>query len=191
MANAVDISALVEQIKPIFAGKPPEIQSAALADCVAIYLAGHIIPDAPDETAELRERLLAIFVDVVRELVPINERIIHDEPESAEEDDDAPSLGPCCICEGLAGVCNIIMLDRRCAVSGHGWGCAVCDLPADGASAVLCDDCMELYRREPERLTIACRGYPATDGRIAIAELPPFGHDMTKHPEADEPRGVA
>ena len=97
--------------------------------------------------------------------------------------EDLPALGPCCMCDGTEKVTTIIMLERRCMVSGHGWGCAVCGLPLDGASAVLCDDCFVTYRSEPELLTTACRGYPATEGRIAIAELPPgtFDHDPVKH----------
>jgi len=98
--------------------------------------------------------------------------------------DDAPDLGPCCMCEVCGPeVCNIIMLDRRCAVPGHGWGCVVCGLPADGASAVLCNECLDKWRADETRLTTACRGWPGSDGRIAIADLPAgeFAHDMAKH----------
>jgi hypothetical protein len=103
------------------------------------------------------------------------------------DENGGPSLGPCCICETTEGVINIIMLDRRCVVPGHGWGCMVCGLPADGASAVLCDHCLERYQREPGALLFACRGYPASDGRIPIAELPEdiFNHDAVKHAAED------
>jgi hypothetical protein len=74
------------------------------------------------------------------------------------------------------------MLDKRCVVSGHGWGCLVCGLPADGASYVLCDDCHD-HQRAPR---FACRGYPGEDGRIAIQMLTTsFKHDMSKHPEPE------
>jgi hypothetical protein len=98
-----------------------------------------------------------------------------------------PVLGPCCICEGNAGVHNIVMLPRRCAVPGHGWGCAVCGLPPDGASAVLCDHCLERYQADESALLFACRGYPASDGRMSVAELSDivFEHDAAKH-AADE-----
>jgi hypothetical protein len=94
---------------------------------------------------------------------------------------DAPDLGPCCLCGRADGVRNMIMLDRRCAVPGHGWGCVVCGLPNDGASAVVCDPCLDRWRADNSILMTACRGYPATDGRIAIAELPEgvFDHDPT------------
>jgi hypothetical protein len=110
-------------------------------------------------------------------LNPLRNSLVEDE-RSVHVD-----LGPCCMCETSQGVTNIIMLDRRCAVPGHGWGCVVCHLPNDGAVAVLCDDCHELYRRRPEYLLDACRGHPATEGRIAIEDLPPgpFAHDLTKH----------
>jgi hypothetical protein len=96
---------------------------------------------------------------------------------------DLPKFGPCCMCETEDGVRNMVMLDRRCAIPGHGWGCVVCDLPPDGAAAVLCDPCAARYRDEPAALTVACRGYPAIDGRVAIAQLPAgaFAHDEAKH----------
>jgi hypothetical protein len=106
-------------------------------------------------------------------------------------EDDRPvhvDLGPCCMCETTEGAVNMVCLDRRCAVPGHGWGCVVCHLPFDGAVAVLCDECFRLYRQQPEYLIEACRGYPGTEGRIPIEELPPgeFAHDMAMH-AAPEP----
>lgn len=99
---------------------------------------------------------------------------------------DGPELGPCCICQG-PGSRTIILLARRGAVPGHGWGCVVCGLPADGAVAVLCDWCVPKYERDAALLTHACRGHPASDGRIPIAELPAgeFKHDRTKHSPED------
>ena len=93
-------------------------------------------------------------------------------------------LGPCCICETTRNVRNVIMLDKRCPTPGHGWGCVVCGLPSDGASAVLCDACFEAFADKKAALKFACRGYPATDGRIPLAELKgQHKHDMSKHPE--------
>jgi hypothetical protein len=98
-------------------------------------------------------------------------------------DETEPGLGPCCVCLGTNSVRNIIMLDRRAAIVGHGWGCVSCGLPPDGAYAVLCDDCLAKWEEDPAILTVACRGYPATEGRIPIAELPPepFAHDEERH----------
>ena len=99
-------------------------------------------------------------------------------------DDD---LGPCCICAGTTGVRNVIMLHVKGRVPGHGWGCFGCDLPCDGASAVLCDPCAEAWQKGTP-LRFACRGFPAEDGRVPIEELAePHAHDMAKHAgDADE-----
>jgi hypothetical protein len=88
------------------------------------------------------------------------------------------------MCSGPHAV-NIIMLPRRAPIKGHGWGCMQCGLPADGASAVVCNACMELYEEKPDLLAYCCRGYPKTEGRIAIADLPEgeFDHDKAKHME--------
>lgn len=97
-------------------------------------------------------------------------------------DDDAPSLGPCCGCErDTAGsVHTIVMLEFRNKVPGHGWGCFVCNLPCDGASAVLCDDCREKLEHGVEVIRFGCRGYPGTDGRAPIETFnEPFMHDTT------------
>jgi hypothetical protein len=98
------------------------------------------------------------------------------------DDQERFELGPCCMCDGDQ-VTTIVMLNRRCAVAGHGWGCVVCELPMDGASAVLCEPCFERYSADNALLTTACRGYPTTDGRIPIAELPPgeFKHRDVDH----------
>src|SRR5438105_4608012 len=72
------------------------------------------------------------------------------------EDNGGHSLGPCCVCNGTDGVLNLIMLDRRAAISGHGWGCLICDLPFDGAYAVMCDPCWEKYRADETVLQTAC-----------------------------------
>lgn len=55
-------------VAPLLAGKPPEVQSAVLADLTAIWLAGF--------PACHREVLLATFVEFVRQLTPVNERMM-------------------------------------------------------------------------------------------------------------------
>jgi hypothetical protein len=74
--RAEDVERLVAKIKPLLAGKPPELQGAALADLLAIWLAGHIAPGDPARTREMREHLLAMHVDEVRELIPVNAKIM-------------------------------------------------------------------------------------------------------------------
>ncbi|MDQ3565732.1 MAG: hypothetical protein M3436_17010 [Pseudomonadota bacterium] len=99
-------------------------------------------------------------------------------------EDEPEDLGPCCICEGTAGVVNIIMIEVKGQVAGHGWGCFVCGLPSDGASAVLCEPCT-LAWQNGKPLRFACRGYPASDGRVPIDELVErHAHDMAKHEAA-------
>jgi|SRR5262245_6254884 len=89
-----------------------------------------------------------------------------------------PDLGPCCVCETTAGVRNVIPLDQKSPILGHGWGCFVCGLPANGATAVTCDACLE------KPLKFACRGYPGKEGRIPVEELTgEHHHDYRKHPE--------
>jgi hypothetical protein len=116
-------------------------------------------------------------------------------------DDDAPDFGPCCICggacdsaagnkDGGGGSCrNIVMLSRRGAEPGHGWGCVVCGLPLDGAYAVLCDPCLERWHRDNSLLRTACAGYPGDGRRVLIADLPEgvFDHDRSRHPPEDFP----
>jgi hypothetical protein len=99
-------------------------------------------------------------------------------------------LGPCCGCgETKVGVRNIVMLGLRAPIAGHGWGCAVCDVPSDGAVAVFCDPCLDAFQRDPRLdgqgpLKFACRGYPTTEGRIPIARLTQsFKHKLSRHQE--------
>lgn len=99
------------------------------------------------------------------------------------DESDEPSLGPCCGCErDTAGSAhNVAMLNFRTMIPGHGWGCFVCHLPSDGATAVLCDDCYErMERGEEDVIRFACRGYPGTEGRAPISEFTePFDHDRS------------
>jgi adenosyl cobinamide kinase/adenosyl cobinamide phosphate guanylyltransferase len=64
-----------EQFYPLLVGLDPGIQSAVLADCLATWLAGHQMSDRA-ELERMREELLAEFIALVRELVPVNEAII-------------------------------------------------------------------------------------------------------------------
>jgi hypothetical protein len=97
-----------------------------------------------------------------------------------------PKLGNCCICSNTRKVRTIVSLNLRAPIPEHGWGCVVCNV-SGGAMAVVCDLCCDQYGDDvPKQLLFACRGYPATDGRVPIAELTePFGHDLSKHPEVD------
>lgn len=100
--------------------------------------------------------------------------------------DDSLDLGPCCACRGTELVHTIVILPHKNALPTRGWGCFVCDLPCDGASAVLCESCAAGYRAGTVPLIEACRGWAGEDGRepIAIARgRPAHEHDLTRHPE--------
>jgi len=75
---------LVEQVRPLFAGRAPHLVGAALADLLAMLLAGHMVPGDRTATHDVRERLLALHIEAVRRLIPINAKIMdaevtHDE----------------------------------------------------------------------------------------------------------------
>src|SRR5262249_47615098 len=81
--EAMRIAARVfELIRPELTGKPRNVQGAVLADVLAIWLAGHIVPGDKKATDALREDLLKTHLQQVRTLVEISHKIIHEpEPE--------------------------------------------------------------------------------------------------------------
>jgi hypothetical protein len=84
-------------------------------------------------------------------------------------------FGSCCVCERAEGVRNILMLHQKAPTSGRGWGCFVCDLSNDGATAVVCDGCLN------KKLRFACDGEEA---RIPVEQLKGYHlHDLRKHTE--------
>jgi len=100
----------------------------------------------------------------------------------AETTEDLIEFGPCCHC-GATGptVRNLIMLSVKARTPGPGsWGCFQCGLPMEGASAVLCDACIDAGLHP----IFAIDGEPAKGVRVPIGELvEPFEHDLSKHPE--------
>jgi hypothetical protein len=72
LANAAVVGTLVNRIRPILHGHDPGIQSAVLADLLAMWLAGHIGADRHG----MREHLLAEHIKLVRDLIPPNEKMI-------------------------------------------------------------------------------------------------------------------
>jgi len=144
-----------------------------------------VVSDALDEYATelvLDDRLaeageVSAIGGVLRDRVQ-TDRELYRPADAAVEPADV-SLGTCCIC---GGVCDegagIAMLPFKGTVPGHGWGCFVCGLPLDGASAAICGDCLPGFLTGEKRLVYACAGYPATDGRVAIEDLTePHLHD--------------
>lgn len=94
--------------------------------------------------------------------------------------------GPCCGCGAPFGTNAPFMLIRLhmpAPVPWSGWGCAVCQLPPDGALAVICSACFE-------QAVLPCqaiRGPVGSKARVeihplAILILPPeFDHNHLLH----------
>lgn len=105
--------------------------------------------------------------------------------------DEDTKLGKCCICEiENESVRNVMTLHKEIPPEekNGGWGCFVCDRPARGAVAVLCDDCLDnTMGDQPVEIKFACLGYPGENRRIEIEKLTvDFDHDMSKHPEENQ-----
>jgi hypothetical protein len=74
--KATQVFRLVERIRPLLAGNSPDVQGAALAELLAIWLAGHWIPLSSTDTNELRESLLVTHLCLVRNLMSVNASIL-------------------------------------------------------------------------------------------------------------------
>jgi hypothetical protein len=72
--NAEGVTVIVGKIRPLLAGLPPAMQSAILADLLAIWLAGHHVAGDAEATLTLRAHLLAEHCQLVWRLVPVNAR---------------------------------------------------------------------------------------------------------------------
>lgn len=109
---------------------------------------------------------------------PVKQAAIDDWEAAGEP----PVIGTCRNCRAGAAV-NIVLLARRGRLPGHGWGCAVCGLPQDGALTVLCDPCMAQFDALPTMVRWAADGPLAQDGRIRIRRLPAgeFDHSAAAH----------
>ena len=66
------VGQIVEAIRPLLKGFPPEIQGAALCDLTAIWLAGYVGPDR----AALRKELYDHHFERLWELVAVNEQLL-------------------------------------------------------------------------------------------------------------------
>jgi hypothetical protein len=75
-----EIAAIVDRVRPLLAGHSPEIQGAALADLLAIWLAGHHVAGDEHATRTMRAELLAMHCGEVRNLTTVNAKIIGTTP---------------------------------------------------------------------------------------------------------------
>lgn len=114
-----------------------------------------------------------------------DEELVFDwKPEDDGSEEESLDLGACCCCDREdSSVRNIVNLPFKAPVLGTGWGCLVCKLPLDGATAVYCDQCID-ENREPRNL---CYGDLLGKKRIprSCVRGDKFDHDMSKH-EAEE-----
>jgi hypothetical protein len=69
---------LFNRLRPLFAGHPPEVTGAVLADLLAIWLTSHSYPNSRAATRRMCEQLLTMHVTTVRELLVVNEEIARD-----------------------------------------------------------------------------------------------------------------
>jgi hypothetical protein len=67
---------IVEQIRPLLAGREPVVQSAVLAELLSLLLAGHWIPGEPNQTEIFRRELLSVHSKLVWELIKVNAAIM-------------------------------------------------------------------------------------------------------------------
>jgi hypothetical protein len=68
-ADTVEAIRLADAIKPMLADRPSQVQGAALADRVAIFISGHIVAGDEKATALMRGALLFTWLKTVRALV--------------------------------------------------------------------------------------------------------------------------
>lgn len=75
-----DFYTLVEGIEPMLAGRDPRLVGAVLADLLSTWLAAHLVLDndqiARTQTDAMREELIAEHIQLVRKLVPENEKAV-------------------------------------------------------------------------------------------------------------------
>jgi hypothetical protein len=62
-----------QQIQPLLSGLPSEVQGAALADLLSLWLAGHFVVGSSEATDALREAVLAEHIACVRDMIPSSE----------------------------------------------------------------------------------------------------------------------
>lgn len=73
LARVEEVTATVAAIRPMLAGRSPEVQSGVLADLTSMWLAGMMFNE---DVETLRSELLANFLNTVLELIPVNEQEI-------------------------------------------------------------------------------------------------------------------
>lgn len=93
--------------------------------------------------------------------------------------------GTCCACgKPLPNdQVNILLLPRHAPVPGTGWGCYICGLPPDGATAILCSNCLSTGA-QPKWVV---KGLLLDKRRAPIESLDPVPFDHRKEPHEQDP----
>ena len=71
--DADEALAIVERIRPILAGRGPEIQGAVMVELLSMYLAGYYL--GGDEGIDA---ILEHTINTVRQLIPVNVQILRE-----------------------------------------------------------------------------------------------------------------
>jgi hypothetical protein len=81
------VEQLVDLCRPILAGNPREVQGAVCANLLALWIAGHRMASdlegVPVELADYREKLLTEAFQLVRDLIPFEDKGINERIDSA------------------------------------------------------------------------------------------------------------
>jgi hypothetical protein len=86
-AEQVDnVKMLTDRISPILHGHSPVIQGAVLAELLATWLAGHVVPGDRMQTILLRGRLFHEHMKIVRDLTKLNAMRVKLEDFQGSED---------------------------------------------------------------------------------------------------------
>jgi hypothetical protein len=70
--QATEVMALVKAIRPLLRGRAPEVQGATLADLLAMWLAGHVNANDPEDNDRIREQALQMHIEAVKGLIKLN-----------------------------------------------------------------------------------------------------------------------
>ena len=90
-------------------------------------------------------------------------------------------LGACCACESTENVRNILSLNYKAPPGTiSAWGCFPCNLPTEGAIAVLCDDCIERPDIEAD-LKFILKDVKEQQPVPPIEAREPFSHNDDNH----------
>lgn len=134
-------------------------------------------------------------------------------PAPPEFDDEVRFVGSCCACRREdVRLRNVVCMTFRApsGALGKGWGCVVCAIPADGAIAVVCDECMAAerpivdvcagYARDPERTPAEplrpipwshIRAFHRTPLDVLLAQPPDIDEDPDGAEAADQARRIS